>query len=160
MKNLLLGLSRIALGWIFFWAFIDKTFGLGFATTVDKAWINGGSPTMGFLSNATKGPFAEFFKSMAGSPWVDWAFMLGLLLIGTALILGIASRLATLGGFLMMLFMYLASAIWPANNPFVDDHVIYGLLILLLFTLEASDYYGFGRAWKNSRLVNKLPFLK
>lgn len=30
------------------WAFLDKTFGLGYSTRVAKAWVNGGSPTKGF----------------------------------------------------------------------------------------------------------------
>jgi thiosulfate dehydrogenase [quinone] large subunit len=36
---------RLALGWIFLWAVIDKLFGLGFATPAKNAWIDGGSPT-------------------------------------------------------------------------------------------------------------------
>ena len=40
----LLGLLRILMGWLFLWTFLDKTFGLGFATTAEKAWIAGGSP--------------------------------------------------------------------------------------------------------------------
>src|SRR3712207_7355187 len=43
---------RLALGWIFLWAFVDKLFGLGFATKAENAWIDGGSPTQGFLGNA------------------------------------------------------------------------------------------------------------
>lgn len=42
--------TRLALGWIFLWAFIDKMFGLGMATESKNAWINGGSPTKGFLT--------------------------------------------------------------------------------------------------------------
>ena len=45
---------RFAMGFIFLWAFFDKVFGLGFATTADKAWIRGGSPTTGFLANADR----------------------------------------------------------------------------------------------------------
>jgi len=68
---------RIFIGLIFLWAFFDKTFGLGFATNLENAWINGGSPTTGFLAHATNGFFAPFFQSLAGSALVDWLFMLG-----------------------------------------------------------------------------------
>ena len=44
------GLLRMAVGWIFLWAFLDKLVGLGFATEVGKGWLNGGSPTFGFLN--------------------------------------------------------------------------------------------------------------
>lgn len=50
----------------------DKIFGLGFSTTSDNAWLVGGSPTSGFLTFATQGPFASFFQSLAGSVFVDW----------------------------------------------------------------------------------------
>ena len=42
-----LAVARIALGWTFLWAFVDKLFGLGFATAAEDAWINGGSRRSG-----------------------------------------------------------------------------------------------------------------
>ena len=42
---------RVLLGFEFLWAFLDKTFGLGYATPSARAWINGGSPTKGFLGS-------------------------------------------------------------------------------------------------------------
>jgi len=49
-------LLRFSLGWIFLWAFVDKLFGLGFATESGKGWIDGGSPIFGFLNFAARGP--------------------------------------------------------------------------------------------------------
>jgi thiosulfate dehydrogenase [quinone] large subunit len=40
-----LAVFRVVLGFAFLWAFLDKTFGFGYATPSAKAWINGGSPT-------------------------------------------------------------------------------------------------------------------
>ena len=99
-------MARILLGFTLLWAFFDKLLGLGFATCRDaetntvtmlceKAWINGGSPTTGFLEFATKGPFADFYQGLAGNTFVDVLFMAGLLLIGFALIAGIGMRIAT-----------------------------------------------------------------
>ena len=45
-----LAVLRIAMGFLFLWAFLDKTFGLHYATPSAKAWIHGGSPTKGFLN--------------------------------------------------------------------------------------------------------------
>src|SRR3954451_17740966 len=73
-----LAVLRIAVGFVFLWAFFDKTFGLGYATPAARAWVNGGSPTKGFLSAVHAGPFQSTFHSMAGSGWADWLFMLGL----------------------------------------------------------------------------------
>jgi len=122
---------RLAMGFTFLWAFLDKLFGLGFATTAAKAWIHGGSPTYGFLTMATKGPFVEFFKSLAGSPIVDWLFMIGLLAVGLTLIFNRLVKWGAFAGGLMMFLMYLA-ALPPANNPVIDDHIIYILVLAVI----------------------------
>ena len=62
-RKLLAGL-RIVLGFTFVWAFVDKLFGLGYATPGPKAWINGGTPAQGFMKHA-EGPFASFFSNIA-----------------------------------------------------------------------------------------------
>ncbi len=122
---------RVALGFVFLWAFVDKVFGLGFATTADKAWINGGSPTTGFLSFGVKGPLADIFHSLAGVAVVDWLFMAGLLFVGLALMLNKYVKWACIAGSLMLFFMYLA-LLWPANNPIIDDHIIYIIALALI----------------------------
>ena len=66
---------RIATGFVFLWAFLDKTFGLHYSTPSARAWIHGGSPTRGFLSNVAVGPFQSAFHSIAGNPVADWLFM-------------------------------------------------------------------------------------
>ena len=123
---------RLAMGFIFLWAFIDKTFGLGFATPTSKAWINGGSPTSGFLSSAVKGPLADFFHSLAGVAVVDWMFMAGLLFVGLTLIFNKYVKWGAVAGSIMLLLMYLA-LLWPENNPIIDDHIIYALVLILIF---------------------------
>src|SRR4029450_1116625 len=93
-----LAVFRVVLGFEFLWAFLDKTFGLGYATPSARAWINGGSPTKGFLSRVAVGPLEGTFHAIAGAAWADWLFMAGLLGIGIALIPGIGLRDARLGG--------------------------------------------------------------
>ncbi len=122
---------RIVMALIFLWAFFDKVFGLGFATKPENAWINGGSPTTGFLSFATKGPFAEFFKSLAGVAGIDWLFMLGLLFIGLTLLLNRFVKWGAIAGVVMMLLMWL-SLLPPENNPIVDEHIVYALVLTIL----------------------------
>ncbi len=162
---------RIAFGFTFLWAFLDKTFALGFATGKDEtgavdyfgdaAWINGGSPTEGFLSFGVPAdnPFKEMFNSMAGQAWVDWLFMLGLLGIGVTLLLGVGMRIGTAAGALMYAFMYLA--VLPLeNNPIVDDHLIGVISMAVLFFAAAGATWGFGRQWRKTSLVQKYPVLK
>lgn len=163
-------LLRITLGAILFWAFLDKLFGLGFATCRDadtnvvttmcsKAWLSGGSPTGGFLEFGTKGPLAEMYKSMAGNPIIDWLFMLGLLCIGTALILGIGIRVATVTGSLLMAMLW-AAALPPANNPVLDEHIIYILILVGLYQTKDRQVWGLGSWWSRQPLVKKHPVLQ
>lgn len=154
------GVLRILMGWTMFWAFIDKLFGLGFATTPEKSWLAGGSPTAGFLKMAVRGPFVDFFHSLSGIVAVDWLFMLGLGLIGLSLILGVGVKIAGYSGALMMIFMYMAISIWPANNPFLDEHIIYAVVFIGLSLSNAGDFIGFGRWWGRKQLVQKFPILK
>ncbi len=62
---------RICTGFLFLWAFLDKTFGLHYSTPTARAWINGGSPTGGFLNNVGVGPLQSAFHSIAGTGWAD-----------------------------------------------------------------------------------------
>lgn len=121
---------RLVMACIFLWAFLDKTFGLGFATTPEKAWIQGGSPTSGFLSFGTHGPFASFFKSLAGVPLVDWLFMVGLLFIGITLLFNRFVVWGAIAGIVMMLLMWLA-VLPPENNPIIDEHIVYALVLAI-----------------------------
>ncbi|SCG36006.1 thiosulfate dehydrogenase [quinone] large subunit [Micromonospora humi] len=150
---------RIALGWIFLWAFLDKMFGLGHETPTKNAWINGGSPTKGFLGNAVAGPFAGVYHDIAGAAWADWLFMLGLLGIGVALLLGVGTRIAAVAGGLLLVLMWTA-VLPPENNPFMDDHLIYAGLLAGLALVGAGNTLGLGRAWAKLPLVQRLPWLK
>ena len=119
------------MAFIFLWAFADKLFGLGFATTAEKAWINGGSPTYGFLTFGIDGPLAPFFKSLAGLPLVDWLFMVGLLFVGLTLLLNRFVFWGAVAGITMMALMWLA-LFPPENNPLIDEHIVYILVLTIL----------------------------
>ncbi len=147
----IIGLLRIALGSIFLWAYIDKVFGLGFATTIDQAWLTGNSPTLGFLKFATSGPLSTVYHRLAGNALVDWLFMLGLLGIGLALVLGVGMKIAAYSGTILMLLMW-AAVLPPKNNPVLDEHIIYILVLQLLYRLEAGNNLGFGKWWKTTTL--------
>jgi len=151
-------LARILIGWVFFWAFLDKLFGLGYATESANSWINGGSPTTGYL-NGVDGTFASFFNPMAGQAWADWLFMIGLAGIGLALILGIGVWLAAITGTVLLVFMYLAS-LPMTQNPFLDEHLVYAVVLLGLAFVRGGDTLGLGKPWARSGLVRALPFLR
>ena len=153
-SSLVWSVLRIALGYIFLWAFLDKLFGLQVATCSGKsigcseAWVHGGSPTAGFLGHATTGPLASFYHHLAGNALIDWAFMLGLLFIGIGLFFGSWIKSASVAGIAMLALMW-SSLLWPTNTPGVDEHVIY---ILILFGLLANNV---PQKW-----TLKIPFVK
>jgi thiosulfate dehydrogenase (quinone) large subunit len=161
---------RIIIGWTFLWAFLDKLFALGYATGVDPetgatdrfgdaAWINGGSPTYGFLHFSADGPFEDFYHSIAGDAWADWAFMFGLAAIGISLTLGIFMRLGTIAGVVMYLLMWTV-VLPPDNNPVTDDHIIGAAAVLVLGLLGAGRFLGLGSWWENRTIIQKYPLFK
>lgn len=157
--NVAMALTRLGLGWLFLWAFLDKTFGLGFATERADAWVNGGSPTYGYLTFGSSGPFASAFQSIGGAGWADWLFMLGLLGLGVALLLGIGLRVAAITGSVLVLLMWLA-ALPPETNPILTYHPIYALLLWAYAWSDNGTVLGAGAAWQQTRLVQTSPWLR
>ncbi|MFF9807996.1 hypothetical protein ACF1G5_23220 [Streptomyces coeruleorubidus] len=160
---------RLLTGFVFLWAFLDKTFGFGYATGSGKGWIDGGSPTRGFLGGVAVGPMESTFHDWAGDAWADWLFMLGLLGIGGALIAGIGLRLAAVAGTVMMAFMWIAD--WPpakhfsdgsasmSTNPFADYHLIYAIVLIALAVAGAGATWGLGKAWARLPFVSRNRWL-
>ena len=158
-----LAILRLATGFIFLWAFFDKTFGLGFSTPVERAWINGGTPSQGFLmSDAVTGPLKGFFASIA-SPLTDVLFMAGMLGIGLAVMLGIGLRVSAIAGSAIMVLMYLAE--WPftpyasSTNPLVDYHIIYALALVVVAVTAAGNTWGLGAQWAKLPMVRSQRWL-
>jgi thiosulfate dehydrogenase [quinone] large subunit len=158
-----LAVLRVTMGFLFLWAFLDKTFGLNYATPTAKAWIHGGSPTSGFLKGVAVGPLQSPFHAIAGTWWADWLFMLGLLGIGVALIAGVAVRIAAVSGVALVAGMWLATyplaqmdstgAATGSTNPFVDEHVMEALVLIVLALTYAGTTWGLGKVWA------RLPFV-
>jgi thiosulfate dehydrogenase (quinone) large subunit len=155
---------RIGTGFAFLWAFLDKTFGWHYSTLPANAWIHGGSPTKGFLASVNAGPFTSMFHSWAGQGWANWLFMLALLGIGVALILGVGLRVAAVCGVLLVALMW--AAVWPlaqhatggaltgSTNPLVDEHVMDALALIVVGIGGTASRLGFGALWA------KLPFVQ
>ena len=163
-------LLRISIGAIFLWAFFDKLIGLGFATCRDaatnqvttmcsSAWLEGGSPTAGFLNFATQGPLSGFYQGLAGNAFIDWLFMLGLLLIGLALVAGIGVKIAAWTGSLMLLMMW-SAVLPPSNNPVLDDHIVYILVLAGVYRSNSSQIWGLRNWWVAQPIVKRFRILE
>jgi len=94
---------RVFVGWHFLYE--------GVAKLTSPSWS-----AAGYMKQA-RGPFAEIFRSLAAQPHqlanADFITMWGLTLVGLCLILGLFTRLASLGGIAFLLLFYLC------NPPFI-----------------------------------------
>jgi len=159
-----LAATRVGVGFIFLWAFLDKMFGLGYSTPSAKSVLNGGSPTKGFLSHVTVGPLQGFFHTIAGAPVVDVLFMLSLLGVGVAMIVGAGLRIAAISNAVLMVGMWAAE--WPlarfradgtpsgSTNPFMDYHLTYALIVIVFAYFAIGSKFGLGHWW------SKLPVVR
>lgn len=129
-KDLSLFLLRVGMGGLFLWAGWDKL-SLPFSAA-------------GFLKTSF-GPFAESFKSLAGNQTVDQLVAWGLTLGGLALITGIGTRLASAGLALLMVLIYLAHFPPVVPNHLIDNHVIFILVLGVIWTTKAGQVWGLGK---------------
>lgn len=152
-----LGVLRITLGLVLTWAFLDKLFGFGMNTPSERSLLNGASATKGYLSSR-EGWFSGAFQAVSGAWWIDALFVLGLAGGGIALVLGIASRLATIAVLGVFGGIYL-SQLPLENNPLIDQHLFYCITAVALLATGADRVLGLGRAWRSLPIVRKQPVL-
>ena len=135
---LIITILRVAIGWHFLFEGISKI-------------IQGNWTSSAFLLNTT-GFFSGFYHLIASSPALlmvtDMLNMYGLLIIGTALFIGIFSRYASLAGALLLTMYYFAYP--PFGNPMmnasdghlfmVDKLFIEAAALLFLFFYREQGY--------------------
>lgn len=134
---------RIALGWVFLWA--------GFTKILAPA----GWSAKGYLLGAT-GPFADWFKGMAGNPIVDNLNMWGLALIGISLLAGGLVRWSSIGGALLMLFYYFAYFKQNTAHGLIDDHLIYLFIFVFFIAIKAGEIWGLDKYLKRIKILSKI----
>lgn len=122
----LLVVLRVTLGVQFFLAGITKIF---------SGWT-----TEGYLSAAT-GPFAQWFVALADNAFISWLNIMGLTMIGLALILGLLVRPASFFGALLMVLYYFAHFEQNTANGLIEYHIVYAILFGLMMA------GGFGHAF-------------
>jgi thiosulfate dehydrogenase [quinone] large subunit len=106
-----------------------------------------------YLSNAT-GPFAAWFQSLSGNVTVDVLNMYGQLLIGLGLLFGFMVRPASFFGAILMMLYYFAQFDQNTAHGFVEQHLIYALVFLLLMS------GGFGHVWGLDGVIGRQPSLQ
>lgn len=139
-QKITLFLLRVTLGWYMFYAGITKVLDPNWSA---EGYVKGAKLLSGFyLWLTTPGimPVVNFIN--------EW----GLTLLGASLILGIFVKYSTpLGALLMLLYYLPLGVIHPdAHSMIVDNHIIFGLLLIYLGSVEAGKIWGLdGRLQKS-----------
>lgn len=134
-------LMRLVMGWVFLYAGLQKI-------------LQGNWTAEKFLTSLN-GPFASFFHQMAGNHFIDWLNMIGLILIGTALVLGIFVRWTSFWAIILMVLYYLAQ--FPPRQDYLvlfDEHIVY------IFIFVGFMIFGSGKFWAIDNLLEKSKLYK
>jgi thiosulfate dehydrogenase (quinone) large subunit len=68
-------------------------------------------------------------------------------------------RIAAAAGGLLLMLMWAAES--PLDsNPFIDEHIVYAIVLAGLALAGAGDTLGIGRWWSSRLLVRRYPILK
>lgn len=143
-QKISLFLLRVSLGWLFFYAGITKV--------VNDAWS-----AEGYIKGAkTFSGFYNLLLSPNVLPVINFVNEWGLVLLGVSLIVGIAVRLSSFFGIILMLLYYLVLDFpYPnANSYIVDQHIVY------IFSLFAFISFRAGRVWGLDEWCSRLPLCK
>src|SRR4051794_18962081 len=124
---------RIAFGLTFLWAFFDKLLALGYSTgaVLNEQGVKTGIDFFGKDAWIHDGnPTLGFLKFGASGPFKEFY--------------------NSIAGFVMYLMMW-SVALWPANNPVLDEHILGALSMVVLGLTYAGDTWGVGASWGRSR---------
>jgi thiosulfate dehydrogenase [quinone] large subunit len=154
--RVVLALARLTIGWMFLWAAIDRVFGLGYPT--DEGMLSGGTPVIDRLEES-RGPLEGMFQWLADVPGIEWIAVVGLALVGLAVMLGVGFRAASTVGVVVAVLAFLA-VLPPEANPVVDRHLVYAAVLAGMALANAGEELGLGRWWSRRRFVQRHPILR
>ena len=137
-KKLVITLFRVTIGWHFLYEGISKL-------------AIGNWSAAGYLSNST-GPFSGFYQWLGSSEGlmniVDPVNIVGLILIGLALFVGLAMRVSSISGIILLMLYYFAyppfggSLMGPieGNLYIVNKNLIEALALVVLLFMKEKGY--------------------
>ena len=156
---------RIVLGAGFLFAGIEKVFQLagagafnagGFLTHATGGALPGSAATA--IVNPTHDLWVTLGSNAGAVSAINVLVQAGEIGIGIALILGLATRFASVAGVLMMALFYVAN--WSfATGPF-NEQFMYGAIALVLGLVGAGQYYGLDALVGKTTLMVKTPALR
>ena len=98
------------------------------------------------------------------APFLTFVVGYGHLLIGLSLLLGLAVRLSSIFGILLVLLYWTAHMDFPyisdTNNFLVDQHIIYAGVLVLLIVERAGHVWGLDSWAAKQPFVRRQPILR
>lgn len=132
LQKLSLFILRLSLGFLMFYAGVTKV--------MDSSWS-----AAGYIKGAKA--FASFYNFLLNPsvlPIINFLNEWGLTLLGVSLIFGIFVRLSSVFGIILMILYYLPILKFPyvgEHSYLVDEHIIYSLVLALLFAFNAGKVF-------------------
>jgi thiosulfate dehydrogenase [quinone] large subunit len=150
-------LTRVTVGWVFLYAGIEKVFAAkpftaaGFlqfgtvGTTAEKV-------AEGTIVNPTHGFWVDLAGNATLLPIINFMVVFGEVAIGAALILGLATRFASVAGTLMMGLFWIAA--WDFAFGVIEYHSVLAIVTAALGIMGAGEYFGL------DAIVDATPIVK
>lgn len=142
-------LLRLAMAWILLWAGFDK--------------LIGGFSADGFLKFATSGHLHSFWVDLGESQTavgiINPLVVIGQILMGFALLFGIATRFTLFWAGAMMFLFYLAQ-FPPEHDLFLDYYLVYIMVYAMLGAIGSGRVLGADRYIEQWPVVQRLPWLR
>ncbi len=139
IKSIVYLLLRISLGWHFLYEGVTKI--------IDPHW------TAEAYLRASYGIFSSFFRFLSSGPGmitaVDFLNEWGLILIGSALILGVFIRIASVSGIVLLMLYYFAyppfayqsaDIVSEGHYWIINRNLIEALAFMIIYIYPSSDY--------------------
>ena len=111
------------------------------------------------IVNPTHQVWIDLTANAAAMQVINVIVPVGQVLIGAALILGLATRFAGVMGALMMGLFFVAA--WDFGHGVINQHFVYATLALFLAYVRAGEVYGLdGYIERATGILNRAPVLR
>jgi thiosulfate dehydrogenase (quinone) large subunit len=156
-------LARVTVGWVFLYAGIEKVLGaVPFTATGFLKFGTIGTTAEKVADGTIVNPTHAFWVDLAGNgtlmPIVNFMVMFGEVAIGAALIIGLATRFASVAGFLMMGLFWVA--VWDFSHGVVEYHSVLAIVTLALGIIGAGEFFGLDAIIDETPIVKRAPALR
>lgn len=160
-----IALIRVAMGWVFLFAGIEKLLALGGKPFTAAGFLQFGTagtwPGVTLAQGDYLNPTHPFWVSVAGNAGlisvINVLVVFGELAIGTALILGLFTRFASIMGVIMLSFFYIAA--WDFSLGIVNEQLMYAIVTGGLGLIGAGKVFGLDAIIEKTEFVRKVPVL-